>query len=110
MLLVKPNNVKNLKIGYLALLALVGAFLAKGSLPPFGGVYLWLFRNIPGMSLFRDAAKFFLLLVLSFHPNTLHHTYTHLWFRPYHTLDNNELHLLLHYNLKEVSLASASAS
>lgn len=51
---------------YFALLVLVGAFLAKGTNEPFGGIYLWLFNNIPGFSLFRDPTKFYLLIALGY--------------------------------------------
>lgn len=49
-----------------ALLGIVGAFLAKGANPPFGEIYLWLFKNFPGMNLFRDASKFYVLVALSY--------------------------------------------
>ena len=49
-----------------AVLGLLGAFLAKGSNPPLGEVYLWLFKNFPGMSMFRDPTKFYILVALSY--------------------------------------------
>ncbi len=64
------NQLKNTQtkknILFFAFLALVGAFLAKGSNPPFGEVYLWLFNNFPGMNLFRDSTKFYVLIALSY--------------------------------------------
>lgn len=51
---------------FFAFLALIGAFLAKGSNPPFGEAYLWLFNNFPGMNLFRDSTKFYVLIALSY--------------------------------------------
>jgi hypothetical protein len=51
---------------FFSLLALAGAFLAKGTNPPFGQIYLWLFKYFPGMNLFRDPTKFYLLATLSF--------------------------------------------
>ncbi len=51
---------------YFVFLALVGAFLAKGTNEPFGRVYLWLFDNVPGFTLFRDATKFYLFVSLSY--------------------------------------------
>lgn len=51
---------------FLALLGLIGAFLAKGSRPPWGSFYLWLFGNLPGMDAFRDPTKFYLLVALSY--------------------------------------------
>lgn len=51
---------------YLLLLALIGAFLAKGANPPFGEVNIWLYNTVPGFILFRDPTKFYLLTVLSY--------------------------------------------
>jgi hypothetical protein len=51
---------------FFAFLALIGAFLAKGSKPPFGEIYSWLFRYFPGMNLFRDPTKFYLFVALSY--------------------------------------------
>lgn len=51
---------------FFASLALVGAFLAKGSNPPFGGIYPWLFENLPMMKLFRDPTKFYFLVALAY--------------------------------------------
>ena len=51
---------------FFALLALLGAFLAKGSNPPFGEVYIWLFKNLPGFNMFRDPVKFYVLIALSY--------------------------------------------
>lgn len=51
---------------FFALLGLSGAFLAKGSNEPFGGIYLWLFDNIPGFIMFRDPTKFYLLIALPY--------------------------------------------
>ncbi len=55
-----------MRIPYFALLALAGAFLAKGSNPPFGEVYLWLFDRVPGFNLFRDPSKFYIYVALAF--------------------------------------------
>jgi len=57
---------KNRTIIFFALLGLLGAFLAKGINPPFGEINQWLFVSIPGMNLFRDPTKFYLLVVLSY--------------------------------------------
>lgn len=54
------------KIIFFAFLALIGAFLAKGSSEPLGGLYLWLFDHVPGFSLFRDATKFYLYVALAY--------------------------------------------
>ncbi|MEK7090987.1 MAG: hypothetical protein AAB887_00585 [Patescibacteria group bacterium] len=57
---------KNVTIGYWSTLAIIAAFLVKGSGSPFPQVYSWLFSHIPGFSLFRDPTKFFPLLALSY--------------------------------------------
>ncbi len=57
---------KNATIGYWLTLAIISAFLVKGSGPPFPQIYGWLFTYIPGFSLFRDPTKFFPLLTLSY--------------------------------------------
>ena len=62
-LIFKP---KTTKVLYFAVIALIGAFLAKGANPPFGEVYIWLFTYVPGFSLFRDPSKFYLYPVLAF--------------------------------------------
>lgn len=51
---------------FFALLGLIGAFLAKGSQEPFGGIYLWMFAHIPGFVMFRDPTKFYTLTALSY--------------------------------------------
>lgn len=51
---------------FFALTGLIGAFLAKGANPPFGQTYVWFYKNIPGMELFRDSTKFYVLVSLSY--------------------------------------------
>jgi len=65
LLLIKNSKFKT-QITFFAFLALIGSFLAKGSNPPFGGVYLWLFNHFPGMNIFRDSTKFYVLVALSY--------------------------------------------
>lgn len=54
------------QIVFFVLLALVGAFLAKGANEPFGGVYLWLFDHVPGFVMFRDPTKWYVLIAISY--------------------------------------------
>jgi len=61
-IIVKRN--KNIK--FWLIIALLGIFLSKGSNPPVGGVYTWLFSKLPGFSFFRDSTKFFTLTGLSY--------------------------------------------
>ena len=51
---------------YFALIALTGAFLAKGTQDPFGGIYLWFSQNIPGFIIFRDPTKWYVLIAFSY--------------------------------------------
>lgn len=54
------------KILFFSLLAIIGSFLAKGTSEPFGEVYAFLYKYVPGFILFRDATKFYLLIALSY--------------------------------------------
>jgi len=56
----------NNKIIYFCILGLLGAFLAKGSNPPYGEIYLSAFSNIPGFILFRDSTKFYVFVTLAY--------------------------------------------
>lgn len=51
---------------FFILLVLIGAFLAKGVNPPFGGIYNWLFTHVPLFNGFRDPTKFYLLSAISY--------------------------------------------
>ncbi len=53
-------------VGFWILVALIGAFLVKGSNPPLAAIYPFLFAKIPGFSLFRDPTKFFFLVCISY--------------------------------------------
>lgn len=53
-------------LAFFAFVGLIGAFFAKGTNPPFGDVYLWLFNNVPGFVMLRDSTKFFVLTALSY--------------------------------------------
>ncbi|MEX2013129.1 MAG: hypothetical protein WD967_01870, partial [Candidatus Levyibacteriota bacterium] len=56
----------NRTIVFFSFLALTGAFLAKGVNPPFGQVNEWIFQNVPGMVVFRDPTKWYILISLSY--------------------------------------------
>jgi len=47
-------------------LTLIGLFLSKGSLPPFGQIYEWLYKSIPGFAVFRDPSKFLILVSIGY--------------------------------------------
>ncbi len=63
---VQKSESQNRYILFFALLGLLGAFLAKGANPPFGGVYIWLFDHVPGFVMFRDASKFYAMTAISY--------------------------------------------
>ncbi len=54
------------QIVFFALLALVGAFMAKGAQEPFGSVYEWMFVHVPGFVMFRDPTKWYVLVALGY--------------------------------------------
>lgn len=68
----KANNSPSLIINqlsfirYFSLLALAGAFLAKGVQEPFGGIYAWMFTHVPGFVMFRDPTKFYLYIAIGY--------------------------------------------
>lgn len=57
---------KSLKILCWFGILIMGAIMAAGVNSPIGGVYVWLFENVPGFVMFRDPTKFYLLVALSY--------------------------------------------
>ncbi len=51
---------------FFVLLALAGAFFAKGVNEPFGGIYAWMFAHVPGFVMFRDPTKFYLYIAIAY--------------------------------------------
>jgi tetratricopeptide (TPR) repeat protein len=51
---------------WLAISALVFAFLAKTNNPPLGGIYDWMFGHVPGFNLFRDGSKFLYPIAIAY--------------------------------------------
>ncbi|MFH0749523.1 MAG: hypothetical protein V1917_01235 [Candidatus Gottesmanbacteria bacterium] len=51
---------------FFVLLALIGAFFAKGVNDPFGGIFNWCFIHIPGFVMFRDPTKFYLYIAIAY--------------------------------------------
>ncbi len=66
LLFIKKEAKEKKYILFFAILGLLGAFLAKGANEPFGGIYLWLFQNIPGFVMFRDPTKWYTLVAISY--------------------------------------------
>ena len=60
----KTNNKKH--VIFFALLALLGAFFAKGVNEPFGEIFNWCFIHVPGFVMFRDPTKFYLFIALGY--------------------------------------------
>ena len=57
---------KRKQLLYILTLSVIGIFLSKGSQPPLGEVYVWLFKYVPGFNLFRDPSKFYILIAFSY--------------------------------------------
>ena len=60
------QQLNNKTILFFAFLGLVGAFFAKGVNAPFSELNSWIFEYVPGMNLFRDPTKFYLLISISY--------------------------------------------
>lgn len=65
-ILVKPRKEKSGDLWFWTIIACIGIFLAKQANPPFTDAYQWLFTNIPGFQLFRDASKFYLYIAFAY--------------------------------------------
>ncbi len=59
-------NRKNQKILFFGLVALIGIFLTKQVSQPFSKIYPWLFDNLFGFGAFREASKFYILIILGY--------------------------------------------
>lgn len=59
-------KVKNKHVGFWFIVSLSAIFLIKGTNPPFGYIYSYLYTHFPGFSIFRDPTKFFFLLAFSY--------------------------------------------
>lgn len=57
---------KNKNILFFSFVALMGIFLAKHTNQPFGGVYVWLYKYLPGFNAFREPSKFYFFIALGF--------------------------------------------
>lgn len=53
-------------ISFFAILSLLGIFLTKQSGDPFPDLYGWLYKNLPGFNLFREASKFYILTAVGY--------------------------------------------
>lgn len=57
---------KNKKTIFFGFIALVGILLAKQVGEPFPRLYEWLYGNFPGFNMFREASKFYFLIILGY--------------------------------------------
>jgi hypothetical protein len=63
--LILPNRYKKQTL-FFTLVTLVGIFLTKQSAEPFASAYEWLYYNLPGFVLFREASKFYIILAFGY--------------------------------------------
>lgn len=66
LLFLPKDKTQKRNILFLATIALVGTFIAKGTQDPFGFVYIALFENFPGFVLFRDPTKWMVCIALAY--------------------------------------------
>ncbi len=59
-------NRKNKNILFFGLIAILGIFLTKQAAHPFLDLYSWLYKYFPGFNAFREASKFYFLIVLGY--------------------------------------------
>lgn len=57
---------KNKFIKYIAVVALTGIFLSKGTQEPLGLIYQFLYTHLPGFVFFRDSSKFFMIIAFCY--------------------------------------------
>lgn len=53
-------------ITFFAILALLGVFLGKGASSPFGGIYSWLYYNLPVFNFFREPVEWWAITSFSY--------------------------------------------
>jgi hypothetical protein len=58
--------VRSRKILSFIFLGILGAFLAKGSNPPFGGIYAWLTDNVGLFVAYRDPTKWYIFITIAY--------------------------------------------
>ncbi|MBU1326613.1 hypothetical protein KKB64_05335 [Patescibacteria group bacterium] len=62
----EPGTKNHHLILFFALLALIGAFFAKGVNSPAGSIFQWCFTYVPGFVMFRDPTKFYLFIAIGY--------------------------------------------
>ncbi|WP_135611760.1 hypothetical protein [Methanococcoides sp. AM1] len=59
-------NRKNQNVLFFAIMALIGILLTKQVGEPFPDLYPWLYNNMPGFNAFREASKFYFVIVFGY--------------------------------------------
>ena len=59
-------NKKNKNVVFFGIISLLGILLTKQVADPFSDIYKWLFDNFPGFNAFREASKFYFLIMLGY--------------------------------------------
>jgi len=59
-------NRENKYVLFFGIISLIGVLLAKQIAEPFPGLYMSLYNHLPGFSAFREASKFYFLIVLGY--------------------------------------------
>lgn len=59
-------NRKNREVVFFGIISLIGIFLAKQVGEPFHSTYPWLYEHFPGFNAFREASKFYFLVIISY--------------------------------------------
>ena len=57
---------KKKHVVFFGLLAIIGIFLSKQTSAPLPFVYPWLYENVPGFNMFREASKFYFIVVFAY--------------------------------------------
>lgn len=57
---------KDKKIIYFSFLAIFGIFMGKGANIPFGGIYAWLYYNLPFFNFFREPVQWWVIIGFSY--------------------------------------------
>jgi hypothetical protein len=60
------NNIDKRLVIFFGAISLLGIVLTNQESRPFTGLYLWLYNNFPGFSLFREASKFYMITAIGY--------------------------------------------
>jgi len=60
------NKIDKRLVIFFGVISLLGIVLTNQESRPFTGLYLWLYNNFPGFSLFREASKFYMITAIGY--------------------------------------------